>query len=74
MPISTIKNDGLEGPVPVAKGGTGSTTTTAALNTLLPVQTTATGKVLQSDGTTAAWITPVVTLPEPILFYNLGVN
>jgi hypothetical protein len=34
MAISTVKNDGLEGPIPIAKGGTGATTSSAALSAL----------------------------------------
>jgi hypothetical protein len=34
MAISTVKNDGLEGPIPIAKGGTGATTASAALSAL----------------------------------------
>jgi len=43
------------GVVPILKGGTGQTTANAALNALLPSQTSQTGKVLQSDGTNTSW-------------------
>ena len=39
----------------VADGGTGASTAQAALNNLLPSQTSAANKYLQSDGTNASW-------------------
>jgi hypothetical protein len=39
----------------VADGGTGASTASAALNNLLPSQTSAANKYLQSDGTNASW-------------------
>lgn len=42
----------------IGSGGTGQTTANAALNALLPTQTSANGKVLQSDGTNSSWVTP----------------
>jgi hypothetical protein len=39
----------------VADGGTGASTAAAALNNLLPSQTSAANKYLQSDGTNANW-------------------
>jgi hypothetical protein len=39
----------------VADGGTGASTAAAALNNLLPSQTSAANKYLQSDGTNATW-------------------
>jgi len=39
----------------IADGGTGASTATAAINNLLPVQTTASGKYLKSDGTNTSW-------------------
>lgn len=38
-------------------GGTGQTTANAALNALLPTQTSNSGKVLQTDGTNTSWAT-----------------
>jgi hypothetical protein len=43
--------------VPLANGGTGQTTASDALNALLPTQTGNSGKVLQTDGSTATWET-----------------
>jgi len=47
-------------PLPVSMGGTGQTSTTNTLNSLLPSQASASGKFLTSDGTNASWgtITP----------------
>jgi hypothetical protein len=39
----------------VADGGTGASTATAALNNLLPTQTSNANKYLQTDGTNASW-------------------
>jgi len=39
----------------IADGGTGASTATAAINNLLPVQTSAANKYLQSDGTNVSW-------------------
>jgi hypothetical protein len=42
--------------LPVANGGTGQTSANAALNGLLPSQTSQSGKVLSTDGTNTSWI------------------
>jgi hypothetical protein len=42
--------------LPVANGGTGQITANAALNGLLPSQTSQSGKVLSTDGTNTSWI------------------
>ncbi len=47
----------VTGTVAIAKGGTGQTTAGAALNALLPTQTSNSGKVLQTDGSNASWVT-----------------
>lgn len=44
--------------LPIDKGGTGQTSSTNALNALLPLQTSALNKFLYSDGTNAAWAIP----------------
>jgi hypothetical protein len=41
--------------LPIANGGTGQTTANAALNALLPSQTSASGRYLKSDGTNSSW-------------------
>lgn len=47
----------MTGTLGIANGGTGQTTSTAALNALLPTQTSNSGKVLQTDGSSASWQT-----------------
>jgi hypothetical protein len=46
----------LAGTLNIANGGTGATTANAALNNLLPTQTSNSGKVLTTDGTNASWV------------------
>lgn len=41
--------------VPLGKGGTGQTTANAALNALLPDQSSSASKVLSTDGTNTSW-------------------
>jgi hypothetical protein len=41
--------------LPIDKGGTGQTTANNALNALLPLQTSANGQYLKSDGTDSSW-------------------
>jgi hypothetical protein len=41
--------------LPITSGGTGQVTASAAINALLPVQTSANGLVLSSDGTNVLW-------------------
>jgi hypothetical protein len=50
-----LKAQNLTGTLAIAKGGTGQTTANAAFNALAPVQTTASGKYLKSDGTNTSW-------------------
>lgn len=47
----------MAGTLGISQGGTGQTTSTAALNALLPTQTSNSGKVLQTDGTNSSWQT-----------------
>jgi uncharacterized protein (TIGR02145 family) len=53
LPLTT----GVTGTLPVANGGTGQTTATAALNALLPAQSQSTtiGATLKSNGTNSYW-------------------
>ena len=53
LPLTT----GVTGTLPVANGGTGQTTPTAALNALLPAQSQSTtiGATLKSNGTNSYW-------------------
>ena len=46
---------GVIGTLPIANGGTGQTTATAALNALLPSQTGNNGEFLTTDGTNVSW-------------------
>jgi hypothetical protein len=50
-----IQASNLTGTLPIANGGTGQTTANAALNALLPVQTSNANKYLQTDGTNSSW-------------------
>jgi len=52
-----VANGGTGGTLPVANGGTGQTTANAALNALLPSQTSNNNKFLQTDGTNTSWAT-----------------
>ena len=45
----------IQTPLPVSMGGTGQTSTTNTLNSLLPPQSGNTNKVLQTDGTNTQW-------------------
>ncbi len=59
----TVRSVSLTSALPINQGGTGETTANAALNALLPSQPTNGGKVLQTDGNNATWITPDTELP-----------
>jgi len=56
----------------VADGGTGASTAATALNNLLPSQTSAASKYLQSDGTNASW--DAVSLSTADITGTLGVG
>jgi hypothetical protein len=47
----------VTGTLPIANGGTGQTTATAAFNALAPSQTSQSGKYLTTDGTNTSWAT-----------------
>lgn len=47
----------IQTPLPVSMGGTGQTSTTNTLNSLLPVQVSNSGKYLTTDGTNTSWAT-----------------
>ncbi len=53
LPLST----GVTGTLPIANGGTGQTTATAAFNALAPSQTSNANKYLKTDGTNTSWAT-----------------
>ena len=50
-----VKGSNITGTLAIANGGTGQTTANAAFNALAPVQTTANGKYLKSNGTDTSW-------------------
>lgn len=54
---------GVTGTLPIANGGTGQTTASAAINALLPTQTGNSGKYLTTDGTNTSWATAGSSLP-----------
>jgi hypothetical protein len=54
-PITTSGTIVLQGVLNIANGGTGQTTATAAINALLPSQTSNAGKYLTTNGTTTSW-------------------
>jgi hypothetical protein len=53
---------GVTGTLPIGNGGTGQTTAGAALNALLPSQTSQAGKFLTTSGTDPSWS----FVPDPI--------
>lgn len=53
--ISGVAISGLTSPLPINSGGTGQITANAALNALLPSQTSNSGKFLKTDGTDVSW-------------------
>ena len=56
--VQTLTSNGtflLGGTLQISNGGTGQTTATTAFTALAPVQTTANGKYLKSNGTVADW-------------------
>lgn len=54
----------LPQPLPADQGGTGQTSLSNLLNALLPVQSSASGKMLSSDGTSPVW----TTVPNEIIY------
>jgi len=52
--------------VPITKGGTGQTTANAAVNALLPSQTSNSGKYLTTDGSNSSWgtVSTGTTIPS----------
>jgi hypothetical protein len=65
----------IQTPLPVSMGGTGQTSTTNTLNSLLPVQTSNSGKYLTTDGTNASWGTVssgFVAMPSTSVSNNIA--
>lgn len=52
----------LSGTLAIANGGTGATTASAAINALVPTQTSNTGKFLKTDGTVVSWAEAAITI------------
>jgi hypothetical protein len=50
-------NNVSSGTLPLARGGTGATTQAGAANTILPSQTSQSGKFLTTDGANVSWAT-----------------
>ena len=69
---------GITGTLGLSNGGTGQTTANAALNALLPTQTSNSGKALTTDGTNSAWTSvatnPMTTLGDTIYGAASGVQ
>lgn len=57
LPSDWNNDHTISGTIPIANGGTGETTANAAINALLPSQTSNVGKVLTTDGTNTSWQT-----------------
>ena len=57
LPSDWNNDHTISGTVPIANGGTGETTANAAINALLPSQSSNVGKVLTTDGTNTSWQT-----------------
>jgi len=57
LPSDWNNSHTISGTLAIANGGTGQTTATDAINALLPLQTSNTGKVLTTDGTNTSWVT-----------------
>lgn len=55
FPNPTVTAIHLDDAIPVDQGGTGETTAQAAINSLLPTQSSKTGKLLMTDGTNTSW-------------------
>lgn len=56
-PISITPSQ-ISTTIPIAKGGTGSTTATQAINALVPSQTNNSGRYLKTNGSTVSWDFP----------------
>jgi hypothetical protein len=70
--VSVVKSTDI---IAITKGGTGQVTANAALNALLPTQTTFANKFLQTDGTNTSWQTlsggpQFLPAGQPYLFFT----
>ena len=65
----------IQTPLPVSMGGTGQTSTTNTLNSLLPPQSGNQNKVLQTDGTNVTWAAAAGgTLPSSTVSSNVTLS
>ena len=64
----------IQTPLPVSMGGTGQTSTTNTLNSLLPAQSGNNGKYLTSDGTNTSWATISTGLPSSSISSNVTLS
>jgi hypothetical protein len=65
----------LPQPLPVSQGGTGQTSTTNTLNSLLPTQADNASKILSTDGTNVSWVAPSSGLmPSSSISANATIN
>ena len=63
-PITAAGNLTMAGTLAVANGGTGATTTIAAINALLPSQSGQGGNQLGTDGTNVSWVASGIEIPS----------
>jgi hypothetical protein len=70
--VPTDNAANVTGTVPITNGGTGQTTSTAALNALLPAQTGNAEKILKTDGTNTSWVTNVALTSAVIGTMGVG--
>lgn len=64
-------------PLAASEGGTGQTSLTNALNAMLPVQTSNSGKYLTTDGTNTSWATintGFTAMPSTSVSSNITLN
>jgi len=64
----------IQSPLPVSMGGTGQTSTTNTLNSLLPAQDGNNGKYLTSDGTNTSWGTISTLMPSASVSSNITLS
>lgn len=58
---ATVSANSFTGTLAVEKGGTGATTASAAINALLPTQTSNNGRYLSTNGSSVSWQTISIT-------------
>lgn len=60
--------------ISIAKGGTGQTTASGAINALVPTQTSNSGKFLTTDGTSVSWAASASNLTATYIGYGSASN